>query len=154
MKAGDVDRKKDGDDEPDPKYIGLPDIHLSESDIWGSRMTSSTSSSMIPSFDISNLGRKWGSIGDIVKAGVDILSGGIDTEPGLAFSSDPGNKRSINLGDWPENDALGEIFGGAKFVSSNKLLRLFVIESASKRGLGNSLMYGGVLISKKGGWSK
>ena len=39
-------------------------------------------------------------------------------------------------------------------MSSNKLLKLLVTESGSNRGLGNSRMYGGVLISNIGGWSK
>lgn len=72
--------------------------------------------------------------------------------PGLALSSEPGNKRSINLGDCPEK--LGRVVGGVWFVSSNKLLKLLVTVSGSNRGLGNSRMYGGVLISNIGGWSK
>jgi hypothetical protein len=39
-------------------------------------------------------------------------------------------------------------------VSSNKLLKLLVTESGSNRGLDNSRVYGGVLISNIGGWSK
>jgi hypothetical protein len=39
-------------------------------------------------------------------------------------------------------------------VSSNKLLKLLVTESGSNRGLGSSRIYGGVLISNIGGWSK
>ena len=39
-------------------------------------------------------------------------------------------------------------------MSSNKLLKLLVTESGSNRGLDNSRVYGGVLISNIGGWSK
>jgi hypothetical protein len=53
-----------------------------------------------------------------------MLIGGSVTVPGLALSSDPGNKRSINLGDCPEK--LGLEVGGAGEDSSNKLFRLLV----------------------------
>lgn len=39
-------------------------------------------------------------------------------------------------------------------MSSNRLLKLLVTESGSNRGLGKSRMYGGVLMSNMGGWSK
>jgi hypothetical protein len=77
---------------------------------------------------------------------LDIVNGG--TVPGGALSGDPGNKRSISLGDCPEK--LGRDVVGGGFGSSNKLLRLLVTESGSNRGLGNSLIYGGVLISNIG----
>jgi hypothetical protein len=88
-------------------------------------------------------------------AGVGMLIGGIVTLPGLAFNSEPGSSKSISLGDWPEKLGLVLLFGGAEFVSSNKLLKLFVTVSASNLpvGLGNSRRYGGVLISNMGGWS-
>lgn len=41
-----------------------------------------------------------------------MLNGGIVTVPGLALSSDPGNKRSINLGDCPEKLGRVAVFGG------------------------------------------
>jgi hypothetical protein len=91
------------------------------------------------------------SMGDIDKEGVERLSGGIDTLPGLALSSEPGNNRSIKLGDCPEKDGLVAEFGGTDCVSSNKLLKLLVTASASNLGLGNSRIYGGVLMSKNGG---
>lgn len=68
--------------------------------------------------------------------------------PGGAFSDDPGNNRSISLGDCPEK--LGRDVAGGGFGSSNKLLRLLVTESGSNRGLGNSRIYGGVFISNIG----
>jgi hypothetical protein len=71
--------------------------------------------------------------------------------PGLALSSDPGNKRSINLGDCPEKLGRIAVVDWAGFGSSNKLLKLLVTVSGSKRGLGNSRKYGGVLISNIGG---
>ena len=86
-------------------------------------------------------------------AGVGMLMGGILTLPGLAFSSEPGRSRSINLGDCPEKVGLESVFDGPPFVSSNKLLKLFVTVSASNLGLGSSRRYGGVLISNIGGWS-
>jgi len=88
-------------------------------------------------------------------AGVGILIGEIVTLPGLAFNSEPGSSRSISLGDCPEKLGLVLLLGGAEFVSSNKLLKLFVTLSASNLpvGLGNSRRYGGVLISNIGGWS-
>ena len=56
--------------------------------------------------------------------GVGMLIGGRVTFPGLALSSDPGNRRSISLGDCPEK--LGLEVGGAGEDSSNKLFRLLV----------------------------
>jgi hypothetical protein len=88
---------------------------------------------------------------DMDNEGIERLNGGIDTLPGLALSSEPGSNKSIKLGDCPEKDGLVAEFGGTACVSSNKLLKLFVTASASNRGLGNSRIYGGVLMSKNGG---
>lgn len=116
-------------------------------DICGVRMISSMSSSSVESWDI-KLGRdscpimgdirigvvrdESCPIGDIevgvVKAETGILRGGIETVLGLAFSSDPGSNRSINLGLCPEKLGLGEgeQLGNITFESSNKLLKLLV----------------------------
>ena len=83
-------------------------------------------------------------------AGIGIDIGGMVTLPGLAFNSDPGSKRSINLGDCPLKLGRGEDMGGG-CISSNKLLKLLVTVSGSNLGRGNSRRYGGVLISKIGG---
>jgi hypothetical protein len=92
-------------------------------------------------------------MGDMLIAGVGMQIGGMETISGSAFSANPGSRRSINLGDCPEKLGLAAVFGGAAFTSSNKLLKPFVIESTSNLGLGNSRMYGGVLISNIGGGS-
>ena len=78
-----------------------------------------------------------------------MVNGGIVTVPGLALSSEPGNKRSISLGDCPEKLGL-DAFGGTGAGSSNKLLKLLVTESGSNLGRGSSRMYGGVLMSNMG----
>lgn len=52
---------------------------------------------------------------------------------GRAFISDPGIKRSMSLGDWP--DRLGRPVSGMKLASSNRLSRLLVTESGSNLGL-------------------
>jgi hypothetical protein len=62
-------------------------------------------------------------MGDKFIAGLGILIGGMVTLPGLALSSDPGSRRSISLGDWPEKLGRGERWEEG---SSNKLLRLLV----------------------------
>jgi hypothetical protein len=92
----------------------LPDIHNSVSDICGSLMISSMSSSRVLLCVISMEGRNEGSItGDNSIAGVGILNGGIVTVPGRALSSDPGSNRSINLGDCPEKLGRVVVFGDA-----------------------------------------
>jgi hypothetical protein len=78
-----------------------------------------------------------------------MLTGGILTVPGFAFSSEPGSSKSISLGDCPEKLGLA-IFGGTGLGSSNKLLKLLVTKSGSNRGLGSSRRNGGVLISNIG----
>jgi hypothetical protein len=112
-----------GDAVEDLEFTGPRiDIHISASVICGSRMISSISSSNVESCVIS-IGRGNCSImGDIPIDGVGKLTGGRLTVPGLALSSDPGNKRSINLGDCPEK--LGLVVGSG--VSSNKLFKLLV----------------------------
>jgi hypothetical protein len=90
-------------------------------------------------------------IDDTLIADVGTGKGAVVTVPGRALSSDPGSRRSINLGDCPERWVPGEKCD--RIGSSNKLLKLLVTWSGSKRGRGNSLMYGGVLMSNIGGWS-
>ena len=75
-------------------------------------------------------------MGDISMAGVGKMTGEIVTVPGLAFNSDPGRSKSINLGLCPEKLGL-ELFGTI-LVSSNKLLKLLVTASASNLGRGSS----------------
>jgi hypothetical protein len=95
---------------------------------------------------------KFGSIiDDTLITDVGTGEGAVVAVPGRALSSDPGCRRSINLGDCPERLGPGERFVG--IGSSNKLLKLLVTWSGSKRGRGNSLIYGGVLMSNIGGWS-
>jgi len=74
------------------------EIHISVSENFGSRIISSISSSS-ESFVVSMGRENCSTIGDKLNVGVDILSGGMETVPGLALSSDPGNSRSISLGD-------------------------------------------------------
>jgi hypothetical protein len=145
----------DAVDDLDTRNGPLPDVQSSVSDICGSLIISSISSSRVVFDVISIEGRyEWSMTGDNSIAGVGILKGGIVTVPGRALSSDPGSSRSINRGDCPEKLGRVAVFGGTWFVSSNKLLKLLVTESGSNRGLGNSRIYGGVLISNIGGWSK
>ena len=70
-----------------------------------------------------------GIIGDEGITGGGILIGGIVTLPGRALSSDPGSKRSMSLGDWPDKLGLGEGVeeeSTTLLLSSNKLLKLLV----------------------------
>jgi hypothetical protein len=73
-------------------------------------MISSTSSSKVGSCVISIERENCSIIGDIPIAGNGMLIGGRVTVLSLALSSDPGNKRSINLSDCPEK--LGRVVGG------------------------------------------
>lgn len=117
----------------DLEITGLRIVHGSI--ICGSLTISSISSSKLDSWDIA-IGRKlWSIIGDRLIMGVGV------TVPGRALSSEPGKSRSISLGDCPEK------LGRDVVESSNKLLRLFVTESGSNRGRGNSRMYVDVLLN-------
>ncbi len=79
----------------------------------GSLIISSISSSRSVFCVISIDGRNdWFITGDNSIAGVGMLNGGIVTVPGLALSSDPGSKRSISLGDWPEKLGRVVVVGG------------------------------------------
>jgi hypothetical protein len=117
------------------------DTHMSVFDGCGSRTISSISSSKPGSCGTSIGGINCCSItGDMSIAAVGKLIGGNVTVPGLALSSDPGSKRSINLGDCPEKLGLVVGISGTVFISSNRLLKLLVTESGSNRGRGSSRM--------------